>query len=84
MSFIYSKFIKKEKEEDETVKFSTPLNKSDKLKSSVKRKSTSYSASSNSEKLFVNTEENRKHVVRNKIVSKPQRFKILNKTGEEE
>ena len=84
ISYIYAKFFKKEKEEIQPAKTSNS-NKPSAQTSEVQRRTFNYTASSDAEKLYVNTEEHRKHIVTNKVASKPKRFKVLNKTeGDEE
>lgn len=83
MSYIYSKFIKKEKEEEPACN-PLPSNKSGQSKPETKRKTVNYTASADAQKLYVNTGEHRKHVVTNKAVSKPKRFEIINKTKNNE
>lgn len=83
VSYIYTKFIKSDKEETSVVKVS-PDNQSAQSKSNGNKRTINYTASVDAQKLYVNTEEHRKHVVTNKAVSKPKRFQIINKTGSDE
>lgn len=81
-SYIYTKFIKSDKEEIPALQ--PPTGNKTQSKPADKKRTINYTASVDAQKLYVNTEEHRKHVVTNKVVSKPKRFQVLNKTGEEE
>lgn len=83
VSYIYTKFIKSDKEETPVVKISTENNTAQ-SNSSENKRTVNYTASADAQKLYVNTDEHRKHVVTNKAVSKPKRFQIINKTGSDE
>lgn len=85
VSYVFSKF-RKEKPEEENPK-KGKIDQSGKVKVSSSKKgnsSVSFTASSNSEKLYVNNPENRKHVIPNKVVHKSPRFTIINNREDDE
>lgn len=84
VSYVYTKFIKKDKDEELPSVQNKNMQTGSNNVSVQNKRTLNYTASADSQKLYVNTDEHRKHVVTNKIASKPKRFQVINKTKDEE
>ena len=84
ISYIYSK-VKKEKAEPVATESNTK-NKSSSTQTGDRKKkmARTYTASADAPKLYVNTEEHKKYVVKEKAAKRPPRFKVINGKKDED